>query len=67
MTEAERIQEIRDLRFEWEKGMLRLSQIILKLNAIGCEAWVQVEQQGNSEALMLHTKIVDAPAGMVLQ
>jgi hypothetical protein len=41
---ADRAQRVRNLKFEFEKNMCRMSEIIVELNDLGCQAAVRYEQ-----------------------
>lgn len=46
MTESERMDKIRAKKFEFEKLMLRMSEILVELNDLGCDAAVKYEPDG---------------------
>lgn len=59
MDETERVQKIHTLRFQFEKTMTRMSEIIYELNQLGCSAALKYEphEDGNSGTISLESQI----------
>jgi hypothetical protein len=58
---ADRAQRVRNLKFEFEKNMCRMSEIILELNDLGCQAAVKYEQTGQQGYISLLCVPDEAP------
>lgn len=65
MTEPERIARINMLRTDFHRSFARVSEIMAELNALGCEAWIQCDEQGDQNVISLQSKIVAAPSKAV--
>lgn len=65
MTEAERIQKINNQKFAFEKCMLEMSCILLKLRDLGAEAALNYEMDGDHGTISLICKPGQAPPGLL--
>lgn len=63
MTNLERIDKIHAKKFEFEKLMMRMSEIITELNALGCDAAVQYEMDGQHHGRLSLITSVQPPPG----
>lgn len=50
---ADRAQKVRNLKFEFEKNMCRMSEIIMELNDLGCQAAVKYETNNDQGYISL--------------
>lgn len=62
MTESDRIQRIRNKTFEVEKLMTRLSELVVELHDLNCDAAFKYETDGPDHGNLVFIHSIQYPA-----